>query len=373
MTMMLGAVLLLSLFSACHHDRGEAEERPTLTIYVYGPDQAVPTRGVRATETEDSIKSMQIWVFRHTDNTHVGYLELSEEQLSNLNSTLHSESYRMEIPKDFAENPSDVDIYVMANVVRENSGLTLDEHWKKSELVDAQLLSAYFYDTGKTSYDSRYGLPMTVDSVSMTVSGRDMVLHVSSARLTLSRAVSKVQFAFSKTNARANTTITVDSITLDKNIIPKKEYLFNGFKAYRSVSEKADDYIGYPTRLMEAKDRFEMVSNENPEEYVYQGPTAMSVDEYMSKIADAVEDHKVSLSPAIYLRETDRPLSGTIYYSVDGDHRSTTFAMSLLGRLYRNSTWLVYGYFNAGELRVSSIAFTEWQEGGSKTYKVYNW
>ena len=367
------AALLWLLLAACSSsgsgDDG-SEVRPTLSINIYAPDQAMPTRagGVVATAAEDSIKSMQIWVFKSADGSRLGYLYLTEEQLSNLNSSIHSESYRMEIPKDFAEHPTDVDVCVLANVTDANCGITLGERITKGELLDYQMKSAYFFETGTTVYQSRYGLPMTVDSVSQSVAGSNMVLHIVSGQVQLRRAVSRIQFAFSKSAAREGTSIRVEEIELDGGLIPSNEYLFLGAGSdYRSTAT----YLSAATTLVNKP--FEMKSDENPEQYVYKSDTDGSVSAYMDKVKQAVEAGKIALSPAVYLRETDRPLAGTIYYSVNGDRRSARFSMSPLSRLYRNQTWLVYGYFNAGELTVSTVTINDWQEGGSKDQEIYNW
>ena len=365
------ALLLLSLAACSRGSESVPDVRPTLSIYIYVPDRIVPTRAaVRATEAEDSIHNMQIWVFKHNTDSYLGYLSLTQEQLLNLNSSLHSESYSMEIPKEFAEHPSPVDVYVLANVTEANCGVTLGNRITRSELLDYQMKSAYFYDYGTTAYDSRYGLPMTVDSVNLEVSGKDMVLHVSSGQMCLRRAVSKVQFAFSKSVARGNSNIMVEKITLDAGVVPKNEYLFLGAdNDYRSTK----DYQSEVATLIGTDKRFPMLPNDDPEDYVYSSATFSDVGAYMNEVAQAAAHGKIALSPPVYLRETDKALRGSIYYSVDGDMRSARFEMSGAGRFYRNSTWLVYGYFNAGELDVSTVTIPDWEDGGSSGGVVSNW
>ena len=75
-----------------------------------------------------------------------------------------------------------------------------------------------------------------------------------------------------------------------------------------------------------------------------------------------------------YLRESDKQLEGTIYYSIgNGEEKSTVFKMASSDNFTRNHTWIVYGYFTGKEtLTISSIDVTNWSLINTE-HNVYNW
>ena len=101
--------LLMLLLTACSSSDGDGKAKPTLSIYVYAPAHPVVTRSgetAEGTSEETNIHKLQIWIYKTGTEERIGYLELDEAQLANLNSTLHQEVFRMEIDEEFASAPS---------------------------------------------------------------------------------------------------------------------------------------------------------------------------------------------------------------------------------------------------------------------------
>ena len=73
-----------------------------------------------------------------------------------------------------------------------------------------------------------------------------------------------------------------------------------------------------------------------------------------------------------YLRETNKAIRGTIYYSLDGGatEKSETFNIPSDGNAIRNRELVVYGYFLNGQMGKLTVtpSIQEWQDGGTYTF-----
>ncbi len=77
-----------------------------------------------------------------------------------------------------------------------------------------------------------------------------------------------------------------------------------------------------------------------------------------------------------YLRESDKVITGKIYYTLgeSDEVRNEAFSLWEAGDFSRNHTWVVYGYFAGGNhLRIFTVSFTEWDTLPISNHEVYNW
>ena len=75
----------------------------------------------------------------------------------------------------------------------------------------------------------------------------------------------------------------------------------------------------------------------------------------------------------IYLRESDKQLTGTITYTIGGEEKIANFAMQQAGDFSRNHTWIVYAYYaGTGSLQVQSLYVKDWSTK-EMNYEYFNW
>ena len=95
----------------------------------------------------------------------------------------------------------------------------------------------------------------------------------------------------------------------------------------------------------------QLARSEDPEDLYYRssGHDTESVEQYEKRLAAALEDYPKSQVGPIYLRETDKRISGTITYQIEdgGEEKNKTAAFSMeLGEVFsRNHSWVVYACF----------------------------
>ena len=82
----------------------------------------------------------------------------------------------------------------------------------------------------------------------------------------------------------------------------------------------------------------------------------------------------------VYLRESDKQLSGTITYQVKekgatnyGSEQTATFVMDANGDFSRNHTWIVYSYLAWAKMNIVAIFINKWEKAEPADYTLYNW
>ena len=239
-------LLVIVLLTACSDHSGESSDEKDdcfLNIYVYAPERPMLTRAdvgniaSRSVE-EHMVHTLQIWVFKHSDGSKVGYLETEP---TFLNETNGQEMFQMIVEKEFADHPVNVDVYVVANV--ESVGLTLDKETTRDELDAAKIGTDYFGTTNlynkedllfsdnlNTGRIARDGLPMSGVLKNQSIYGSYPTLRVGTqdamATLQLTRAVSKLRFVLCRIASEDDKElVSIDGIQLDGGMIPTKSYL----------------------------------------------------------------------------------------------------------------------------------------------------
>ena len=404
----MSGILMLLLLVACSKSSSEGggEEpeikKPVLRIYIFPPNRPIVTRAddlgnVDATEEENKINSLHVWVFERDESNLgnsklVGHVSLGTLTLSEAGTG----EVTMEITDEFAQelmtsNPRPrVDVYVAANVTSTNCGLSFSALTKNGETtesqVDALLIgSNYFGVTSPITRVPSDGLPMSGVLKNLQVHGNSPVFRVvdssgNLANVQLVRAVSKMRFIFCKSTTNEDE-VDVKNIILNKDVLPEEEYLFLE-DDYKKAAQKwriMDSYVNEAKTLVSIPSGTAIKANESPSSYSYDG--TMNGQDYENLINAGVTQEKLSDLGTFYLRESDLALTGKIDYKIvhtengttTTTEKTTSYSMSIPGDFSRNHTWIVYGYFiTSGDLEMNIVEMKNW-DSGEISGNVYNW
>lgn len=393
----IGLMLIVLLFSACSGDSepSETKQSAVINVYVYAPEKPMITRGdigevkpINNTN-ESLITQLQIWVFNHDSENHELIAYYSTESVTNLNNGI-GETYQLSASDAFtqAENKPHVDVYVVANITAANSGMTLGESTTRAALEGALIQGSYFGLTTLQTEVPAKGLPMSGVLRGASVTGSAPVYKIPTVSLT--RAVSKIRFVFSREKAETeadNIAVKINSIKLDAEMIPTQEYLF-----LETGENAAVFHVGsYGTAETNPAKEFlttplsDIHQNADPMYYSYQA--GQDAQNYEDRINDGLnktvknEQNEDDPAPELtqvgpfYLRESGKKLSGTItFQKVDGTSaaKEIPFEMHAAGDFSRNHTWIVYAYYSVSGLVAVTVVVKEWSDTNT-SHEVYNW
>ena len=360
---------------------GVSHKQAKLAIYVYAPEQAsakkhtAPTRAneseVDAITDEGTIDSLQIWIYESATGNYVGYF--STKDVTALNEGKGT-TYQIPVSDDFASKTPKptVNVYVLANVTHDNCGVgTLNKETTRAQLLDSAKIEGHFGLGNLVKTVPTDGLPFAGMLTGQTVVGDAPTLRVGTlnevSTVQLTRAVSKLRFVFAKTTGEAKVSIT--SIKINEQMIPEVEYLF-----------KAPTSMTYNTTAAELLSTTisDIAETDDPTKYIYIDQEAQAYEDLIDAAANKQDPEKpeVTVYGPIYLRESDKQLTGTITYTIgEGtpEPQSVDFAMQQAGDFSRNHTWIVYAYYaGSGNLQVQSLFVKEWSTK-EFNHDLYNW
>lgn len=334
---------------------------------------------------ENDIHNIKVWVFKSNtgdEATPISYKAETLSEVTNGNYTLNLRFLR----KIGGEEVKNIDLYILANSESINmpdqiKGKDLSSVTRK-DLKEVSFTSPFGINSDGTAETKEVpagkGLPIsraiTQISVDRHVADTEEGAKDKGIKIPLVRAVSKLHFYFArKSGSDANTSqVKVTRIEVEGNTIPTASYVFpdeatyneNGYN--QNVTSQKYDNAGtayVPTTLklagVENKDIKEV---ENPESFIKKNQTAQ---EYL----DAFKQAGIGSHDLCYLRETNKAIKGTIWYSLDGGatEKHETFNIPSEGNAIRNRELVVYGYFLNGQMGKLTVTPTiqEWQDGGT--------
>lgn len=370
------AYLSLS-FSTCTGNSTRAGESHTEDALANNESKADPN-------SESDIHSIKVWVFQSGTNEDANPIAYKEEALKDING-----SYNLQLRflrKIAGKDVENIDLYILANSESTNienklSGKDFSSITRK-ELQNIRFDSTFgIQDNGNPQNTEvpETGLPIsraiTKISVEKHVGTTEAEAETKGIKIPLVRAVSKLHFYFArKTGTDANTSqVKVTRIEVEGNTIPTASYVFpdeaiyneNGYN--QDVTSQKYDNAGttyVPTTLklagVENKDIKEV---DNPESFIKK--SNQSAQEYL----DAFKQAGIDSHDLCYLRETNKAIKGTIWYSLDGGKtkKSAPFNIPSEGNAIRNRELVVYGYFLNGQMGKLTVTPTiqEWKDGGT--------
>lgn len=334
--------------------------------------------------SESDFHSIKVWVFQSGTNEDANPIAYKEEALKDING-----SYNLQLRflrKIAGKEVENIDLYILANSESTNiqdklSGKNFSSITRK-ELQNISFDSTFGIQENGNPQNTKVpetGLPIsraiTKISVEKHVGTTEAEAETKGIKIPLVRAVSKLHFYFArKKGTDANTSqVKVTRIEVEGNTIPTASYVFpdeaiyneNGYN--QDVTSQKYDNAGttyVPTTLklagVENKDIKEV---DNPESFIKK--SNQSAQQYL----DAFKQADIDSHNLCYLRETNKAIRGTIYYSLDGGatEKHETFNIPSEGNAIRNRELVVYGYFLNGQMGKLTVTPTiqEWKDGGT--------
>lgn len=315
---------------------------------------------------ESDIHSIKVWVFKSGTKGEAKPIAYKEDRPTadgggtvNGNYTLNLRFLR----KINGEEIKNIDLYILANSESTNMAKKLENKDFRS-ITRADLQKVTFDDpfgikkadsTAQTTKVPTEGLP-----ISRAITNIEIADHVADTeikakeigiKIPLVRAVSKLHFYFAR-KANANTeNVKVTKIEIDGKTFPKESYVFPDEEDFATAKTNKDatykkyenpDYVASPLKL-DGVENTGITEVTDPLTYVRgENETAQA---YMDRMNKKIGGHDLS-----YLRETNKPITGKIYYKLaeDGVEKSQGFTIPSSGNAIRNRELVVYGYFLQG-------------------------
>ena len=334
--------------------------------------------------SESDIHSIKVWVFQSGTNEDANPIAYKEEALKDING-----SYNLQLRflrKIAGKDVENIDLYILANSESTNI---------ESKLSGKDFSSITRKELQNISFDSTFGIqengnpqntevPETGLPISRAITNISVEKHVGTTeaeaatkgiKIPLVRAVSKLHFYFArKTGSDANTSQgKVTRIEVEGNTIPTASYVFPDEAIYNEkgynqdvTSQKYDnagtDYVPTTLKLAGVENK-DIKAVEDPKSFIKK--SNQSAQQYL----DAFKQASIGSHNLCYLRETNKAIKGTIYYSLDGGatEKHETFNIPSEGNAIRNRELVVYGYFLNGQMGKLTVtpSIQEWQDGGT--------
>ena len=335
---------------------------------------------------ENDIHNIKVWVFKSNTGDEATPISYKAETLSEVKNGNYTLSLRF-LRKIGGQEVKNIDLYILANsesinMLDQMKGKDLSSVTRK-DLKEVCFTSPFGINSDGNAETKEVpagkGLPIsraiTKISVDSHVADTEEGAKAKGIRIPLVRAVSKLHFYFArKSGSDANTSqVKVTKIEVEGNTIPTASYVFPDEATYNEngynqnvTSQKYDnagtDYVSNALKLagVENKDIKEV---DNPESFIKK--SNQSAQEYL----DAFKQAGIGSHNLCYLRETNKTIRGSIYYSLDGGktEKHETFNIPSEGNAIRNRELVVYGYFLNGQMGKLTVtpSIQEWQDGGT--------
>lgn len=335
---------------------------------------------------ESDIHNIKVWVFKSNtgdEATPISYKAETLSEVKNGNYTLNLRFLR----KIGGEEVKNIDLYILANsesinMLDQMKGKDLRSVTRK-DLKEVSFTSPFGINSDGTAETKEVpagkGLPIsraiTKISVDSHVADTEEGAKAKGIKIPLVRAVSKLHFYFArKSGSDANTSqVKVTRIEVEGNTIPTASYIFPDETEYK---ENDDNQVvtsnkynvnsnGYVSTVLKLNgvETNNIKEVEDPKSFIKK--SNQTAQEYL----DAFKQADIRSHNLCYLRETNKAIKGTIWYSLDGGatEKHETFNIPSEGNAIRNRELVVYGYFLNGQMGKLTVtpSIQEWQDGGT--------
>ena len=392
----LAALLMVGAMASCseNQDIETAENHDAYISLSFSSNSANSTRvGESRTEgvladnkskadpnSESDIHSIKVWVFQSGTNEDANPIAYKEEALKDINS-----SYNLQLRflrKIAGKEVENIDLYILAN--SESTNIESKLNGKDFSSITRKELQNICFDSTfgilKNGNPQNTEVPETGLPISRAITNISVENHVGTTeaeaktkgiKIPLVRAVSKLHFYFARKTGIENVKVT--SIEVEGNTIPTASYIFPDETEYK---ENDDNQVvtsnkynvnsnGYVSTVLKLNgvETNNIKEVEDPKSFIKK--SNQSAQEYL----DAFKQAGIGSHDLCYLRETNKAIRGTIYYSLDGGatEKHETFNIPSEGNAIRNRELVVYGYFLNGQMGKLTVTPTiqEWQDGGT--------
>ena len=378
--MAIAALLMLSTMASCSDQDSQAPatgDEAYLNLS-FSTASATTSRASRAGDigkdetpanptTESDIHSIKVWVFKSGTGANAKPIAYKEDNTptavgggtANGTYTLNLRFLR----KINGEELKNIDLYILANSESTNMADKLNSKDLRS-ITRAELQDVTFdypfgikEGTAETTKVPTEGLPISRAITNIAIAGHvadtEIKAKENGISIPLVRAVSKLHFYFARKDAADAMTenVKVTRIEIDGSTFPTESYVFPDEEDYETAdANKSATSNKYGTSYVASPLKLDGVENTGIKAVT--DPLAYKRDEktetaqaYMDRMNKEIGGHDLS-----YLRETNKPIKGTIYYQLADDDfvRSKEFTIPSSGNAIRNRELVVYGYFLKG-------------------------
>ena len=382
--MAITALLMLSTMASCSDQDSQAPatgDEAYLNLS-FSTASATTSRASRAGDigkddetqanpnTESDIHSIKVWVFKSGTGEKANPIAYKEDRPTAVGGGTANGTYTLNLRflrKINGEEIKNIDLYILANSESTNMAKKLEN--KDLRSITREDLQKVTFDypfgiradsTAETTKVPTEGLPISraITNIEIADHAADTEIEAKSKSISipLVRAVSKLHFYFARKAGKEAMTgnVKVTRIEIDGKTFPKESYVFpdeedfataDANKAATSNKYGTPTYVDKPltldgvenTGIKEVTDPLTYVRDENE--------TAQAYMDRMNKEFKEIGEHNLC-----YLRETNKPIKGTIYYQLADDDfvRSKEFTIPSSGNAIRNRELVVYGYFLQG-------------------------
>ena len=378
--MAIAALLMLSTMASCSDQDSQAPatgDEAYLNLS-FSTASATTSRASRAGDigkdetpanptTESDIHSIKVWVFKSGTGANAKPIAYKEDNTptavgggtANGTYTLNLRFLR----KINGEELKNIDLYILANSESTNMADKLNSKDLRS-ITRAELQDVTFdypfgikEGTAETTKVPTEGLPISRAITNIAIAGHvadtEIKAKENGISIPLVRAVSKLHFYFARKDAADAMTenVKVTRIEIDGSTFPTESYVFPDEEDYETAdANKSATSNKYGTSYVASPLKLDGVENTGIKAVT--DPLAYKRDEktetaqaYMDRMNTEIGEHNLC-----YLRETNKPIKGTIYYQLADDDfvRSKEFTIPSSGNAIRNRELVVYGYFLKG-------------------------
>lgn len=321
---------------------------------------------------EEKIYSIRVWAFK--SGTDDDAMPIGFKAVTDLSAT-GSYNVSMKLRKT-ADRPENIDLYILLNAesISVLDGNNCNTMTRKA-LKDATFNSNFGINTDDGSPEATTvpakGLP--ISRVITNINVKDNIADNAAAAadnpvsVPLVRAVSKLHFFFARKKGKDTESVTVTKIEVNGETLTKASPVFPeaATDAKKDNNGLTGNFTGLTYYLTKnlifggiATEKINPV--DDPEAYK-RNPEEKDQD-YMTRLSTNVQEGCRS-----YLRETDKPITGKIYFKSNEAvaERSVAFEIP---EAYRNHELVVYGYFS-GEALLDNFNLqyyvANWNEKGA--------
>ena len=322
--------------------------------------QASPT-------TESDIHSIKVWVFQSGTGESANPIAYKEDKPTAVGGGTANGTYTLNLRflrKINGEEIKNIDLYILANSESTNMAKKLENKDFRS-ITRADLQGVTFDDPfgiteegkAETTEVPTEGLPISRAITNIAIAGHVADTEIEAKeigiKIPLVRAVSKLHFYFARTaDADALTeNVKVTRIEIDGNTFPTESYVFPEEEEYtKADANKAATSSKYGTPAY-VPTALQLGGVENSGIAAVPDPTAfIKKSQTAQQYLDAFKDAGIASHHLCYLRDTNKPITGKIYYQLaeDGSEKFREFTIPSSGNAIRNRELVVYGYFLQG-------------------------
>lgn len=345
--------------------RANAPANPAGTSGTPGQDETSPN----PTE-EEKIYSIRVWAFK--SGTDDNAMPIGFKAETGLNET-GSHQVSMKLLRKAAGDLENIDLFILLNaesidVLDGNNCNTMT----RKALKDSTFNSNFGINTNGSPQATTVpttGLP--ISRVITNINVKDNIADnadeaaANPVSVPLVRAVSKLHFFFARKTGNDTESVTVTRIEVNGETLTAASPVFPeaATDAEKDNNGLTGDFTGltYLTKNLIfggiTTDKINPV--ENPE--AYKRNPGEKAQKYMDRLSENVQEGCRS-----YLRETDKPITGNIYFKSNASlaERSVKFEIP---EAYRNHELVVYGYFSGEAFLDLNLQYyvANWNEKGA--------